>query len=83
MLIIQLNDQGRVLIPAPLRHQLNLADRSFIEMEVVGDKIVIGKHTLGCSMCGSETNLYQVDRNKFCYKCLNKLQDRTEWERIQ
>ncbi|WP_026703215.1 CHAD domain-containing protein [Salibacterium aidingense] len=65
-----LDEQGRLLIPAELRHQYNWQQGEKIQVELDQDTIRLqGLHTR-CSICGARESLLKIKDGFLCEPCL-------------
>lgn len=67
---------GRVVIPKELRKVLNIEDnKDSLEIYVDGDKIILKKHTSGCSFCGKEGEFSVFKGKQICADCIKELKE--------
>ena len=48
---------GRVVLPAELRHELNIAEQDNVEVQISGTSLVIQKYEQACVFCGSSQDI--------------------------
>lgn len=66
---------GRVVIPKDWRDEIGLEEGTEIEITKVGDKIIIEKYEVGCTICGKSSDLFlKIKDKKICSKCLNEIE---------
>lgn len=73
---VNLESNGRVLIPIEARRSLEFKDRQPIETYIEGEEIVLRKYGKECSICGSDHQLIEVDGKYQCVTCLHRFWDK-------
>ena len=71
-----MDDQGRVILPAHIRKELNLNPGSVVEVEMEGDTITITPSAERCCICGrsiEETPLELTKDKKICFGCAQRI----------
>lgn len=70
-IIREVDELGRLVIPKELRDNLDLHQKSRVEIYVVNQEdIIIQKIYNNCFVCGSTTELYNVNSKCICADCL-------------
>lgn len=64
---------GRIVIPAELRKTLGLHIKDAIEIYVQDDTIILKKHLSSCVLCGSETDIMELNGKNVCKACASQL----------
>ncbi|WII39674.1 AbrB/MazE/SpoVT family DNA-binding domain-containing protein [Paenibacillus thiaminolyticus] len=79
-IVRNLDSLGRLVIPMELRRTLNIGQKDAIEIYTDGERIVLQKHGVGCSLCGStEKSLKRFARDRIiCVGCINLIVDRQQ-----
>ena len=55
-IIRNLDDLGRIVIPKEFRKKLNLNNNESVEIELIGNSVIVKKPTDTCLHCGKETS---------------------------
>lgn len=63
------DELGRIILPAEMRHNLNLSTNDKVKIIEQGDKILIEKHKPSCAFCGGEESLIMLNEKYVCEKC--------------
>lgn len=67
---------GRIVIPKELRKQLDIKDEvDSIEIFTDGDVIVLRKYKPTCIFCKESANVFQMNGQKVCLKCIDRLNE--------
>ncbi len=67
---------GRIVIPKELRKQLGIQDEvDSLEIFTDGDVIVLRKYKPSCVFCGAAGNVFQMNGQKVCLKCIDRLNE--------
>lgn len=69
-MIRRFDQLGRVVIPKEWRDELGFETGSLVDINKVGNKIIIQKHEETCIVCGNKPDLTIRDK-KFCRECYN------------
>ena len=71
----KIDSLGRVVLPIELRKELDIDDRSAIDICVNDNQIVLRKSEPNCKICQATKNLKQVpDKNVFvCVNCQKEI----------
>lgn len=70
-IIRKLDDLGRIVIPKEFRNKLNLNNNESVEMELVGNTVILKKPINSCLDCGSQTSeLANIIGLSLCDKCI-------------
>ena len=64
---------GRVVLPAELRHELNIAEQDTVEVQISGTSLVIQKYEQACVFCGSSQDILAYRNRSICQQCLHSL----------
>jgi transcriptional pleiotropic regulator of transition state genes len=72
-IVRQLDQMGRLVIPAELRHQMGFAVDDPVEMFVIDDALVLQKHQDKCTFCGSTENLKTFMDKHVCKNCVGEI----------
>jgi len=66
---------GRIVLPAELRHLFDINEGDFLEIEVDGKQIVLTKVEERCIFCGTALDLRTYEGRKVCSGCIVRLAD--------
>lgn len=66
----KVDDLGRVVIPAGIRHSLNIREGDALEVHVDGDRVILAKPTDQCVFCGGEEELVGFRGRSVCRPCV-------------
>lgn len=70
----KIDELGRFTIPKAVRSSLSFEERQSVDVYIEGDEICIRKE--GCSWCNVNHDLIEIDGNKICILCAQKVQQR-------
>lgn len=76
-IIRRIDELGRVVIPMEIRTQLNIEEKSPIEIYVDGSSIILKKFEPNCIFCGNIKNLTNYKDKLICVRCANKIHSLT------
>lgn len=68
-----IDENGRMVIPKPLRAELGIKSGDDLNIYVQDGKIIIEKLTYSCVLCGSEEMTTRHRGKVFCRNCLSEL----------
>lgn len=66
----QVDNAGRVVLPANLRATFGLQEKSQVEFLVDGDSIILRKYHPVCILCDNAENLIQRHGKNVCAECV-------------
>ena len=69
----KLNRNGGLTIPKAVRAELGVFSGDGVDIEVIGDKLVLSRHVNTCRFCGSPDNIKTVMGIYYCGDCAVKL----------
>lgn len=69
----QIDDLGRIVIPAEVRKTLNWEVRDPLEIYTSGDSVILKKYQPGCIFCGSLEELEDFRERKICKACCKQM----------
>ncbi len=69
----KVDDLGRIVLPKEIREQLDIADRTPIEIFTEDDKIILKKYSPACIFCGDATDMIMYREKLICKKCLSAM----------
>jgi len=68
---------GRIVIPKEIRNSMNIKDGDDDSFEIFFDpqkgEVLLRKHQPGCHICGSIDNLIEIDGEKICKDCHERI----------
>ncbi len=73
-IVRKVDELGRIVLPIELRRNLDIEERTELEIYVDGDSVVLRKHEAFCIFCGSNHLLYQYKGKNICVKCIEALE---------
>ncbi|MBQ8993081.1 MAG: AbrB/MazE/SpoVT family DNA-binding domain-containing protein [Turicibacter sp.] len=71
---------GRISIPKEYRRVLGWGDGSRLNMMIDGDKVILTKNDVRCSMCGSLDEVKEVKCVRVCKSCIEEIKTSNFWE---
>lgn len=71
-IVRNLDNVGRVVIPAELRETMEIGGQDPLEFFVDDDKIVLRKYQPGCILCGNDEGLHSFHGKLICSGCITK-----------
>ncbi|MDO5398677.1 MAG: AbrB/MazE/SpoVT family DNA-binding domain-containing protein [bacterium] len=72
-IVRKMDDLGRIVLPAELRRQFDIAERDAVEIYTDGDKIVLKKFKTSCVFCDAEDDLISYKDKAICPECIKKI----------
>ncbi len=72
-IVRKMDDLGRIVLPAELRRQFDIAERDAVEIYTDGDKIVLKKFKTSCVFCDAEDDLITYQDKAICPECVKKI----------
>ena len=64
-----IDELGRIVLPAEIRHKFNLNTNDKVKIIEKGDKILIEKYKPSCAFCGGSESLVMLNDKYVCEKC--------------
>ena len=64
---------GRIVLPAELRRQFDIAEKDAIEIYTENDKIILKKYEPSCIFCDRAENTVNFNNKIVCRDCIKKL----------
>ena len=72
----KIDSLGRVVLPIELRKELDIGDKTDIDICVNGNQIILKKNEPSCKICGAVSELKQMKNNIFvCADCQKLIAD--------
>ena len=72
----KVDSQGRCVIPAQIRKQLNIKNNQAMTIYADGDSIIIRSGEKQCSFCGTTRELHhKIGNNYICSSCMYSIED--------
>lgn len=68
-----IDELGRIVLPMELRKTMDINSKDKLEIYVDGDKIVLTKHQVTCSFCGSNKDVIDFKDKCICKNCIKEL----------
>lgn len=66
----KVDDLGRIVIPAPLRRALGIAEGDEVEVALDGDRLVLTPTAARCAFCGGAEELEAYAGKAVCWSCM-------------
>jgi AbrB family transcriptional regulator, transcriptional pleiotropic regulator of transition state genes len=66
----KVDDLGRVVIPAPMRRALGIAEGDEVEVRMDGETLSLAKPREACTFCGAREDLSEVLGRPVCWSCV-------------
>ena len=73
-IIRKADEQGRLVIPKPIRKELNWNKDTPLEISFDGENIFVRKHEKVCVLCGGVGDVALFENKPICKGCIAKLQ---------
>jgi transcriptional pleiotropic regulator of transition state genes len=64
---------GRLVIPKEIRDKLGFSPGEPVQMSVSGNTVVVEKYKEACLICGTTTDLFQINGKNVCLSCAAKI----------
>lgn len=72
-IVRKMDDLGRIVLPAELRRQFDIAEKDAVEIYTDGDKIVLKKYASSCTFCGADEDLKSFKDKYICPECAEQI----------
>jgi len=73
MILKNVDDAGRIIIPKRIRDNLNMNKGDSIEIFADGENIIFQKYVDTCSFCGSDHDVKDLKKVCYCRECSQNL----------
>ena len=73
----RVDELGRIVLPAELRHSMDIHIKDALEIFTEGDRIILQKYHPACVFCDSVDNVVFFREKRICKDCLEKLKSKT------
>lgn len=74
VMIRKIDELGRIVFPAEMRMKLSLRKEDDVNIECIGDKIILSKANPDCYICHSIDNkLFTINNVLICSKCIKEI----------
>lgn len=67
--IRHIDELGRIVIPADLRHALGLEPGFAVALSLQGNAVLLEPHTETCAICGGTCDLHPIGERFICSTC--------------
>lgn len=67
------DDLGRIVIPKEIRRNFNIEPGNRLAISIDGNKIVLTKSALACSLCGGHEDIEHVGEHTLCRACIEQI----------
>jgi len=71
--IRKIDSTGRVVMPVDFREQLGWKLGDEVEINILGNEILVKAYRPGCYMCGSQTDLRPYRGFQMCQNCRGEI----------
>ena len=72
-IVRKMDDLGRIVLPAELRRQFDIAEKDAIEIYTENDKIILKKYEPSCIFCDQAEDTVRFNGKIVCRDCIKKL----------
>ena len=72
-IVRRVDDLGRIVLPKELRTSMGIREGDRLEIMVAGEHIVLAKAVPCCVICGSTSDLLEVEGTSVCRPCAERL----------
>lgn len=69
----KVDELGRIVLPAELRHSMDIHIKDALEIFTEGDRIILKKYHPACVFCDSADDVIFFRDKRICKECLEKL----------
>lgn len=74
----KVNKGGGITIPSDVRLTLGIEKGSALDLEVVGGKVILSRHTPCCMFCNSREQLVRFHNKDICSKCIKEMEEQID-----
>lgn len=74
-MVVKMDELGRIVIPKPIRKELGMKEKGYIEISTEGSNVILHKHEQQCSFCGKKDKLVKFKGKKICLQCIGEFKD--------
>ena len=67
------DELGRIVIPKEIRRNFNIETGNRLAISIDGNKIILTKSVLACSLCGGREDIQRVGEHTVCSACIEKI----------
>lgn len=72
-IVRKMDDLGRIVLPAELRRQFDIAEKDAIEIFTENDKIILKKYEPSCIFCNNAEDTVSFNNKMVCRNCIKEL----------
>lgn len=72
-IVRKMDDLGRIVLPAELRRQFDIAEKDAIEIFTENDKIILKKYEPSCIFCNNAKDTVSFNNKMVCRNCIKQL----------
>lgn len=73
-IVSNIENTGRFVLPAEVRHALGIYSNDLVELYIENDHICIQKYKAACIFCGNMKYVFDYNGHKICNYCLFEIQ---------
>ncbi len=74
-IVRNIDELGRIVIPKEMRKAHGISNGSPVEIISDGEKIIVTKYSLSCSLCSSGNDLQDFMGGKLCSACIARIKE--------
>ncbi len=74
-MVRKLDNLGRIVLPAELRRQFDIAEKDEVEIYTENDKIILKKFSPSCIFCDNTLNITRFKDKIICKNCMADLKE--------
>ncbi len=74
-IVRNIDELGRIVIPKEMRKVIGISNGNPVEISSDGEKIIITRYALSCSLCAAEGELTEFCGKKICADCITKIKE--------
>lgn len=74
-IVRRIDELGRIVLPAELRHTMDIGDREMLEIFSDGNSIVLKKYRPSCLFCDSVRDIVRFKGKNICGRCMRQLRE--------
>ena len=72
-IVRQVDELGRIVLPAEMRHTMDITTSDSLEIYVSDDTIMLKKHQPACIFCNGIQNIISYKGKNVCSSCVSSM----------
>ncbi len=72
-MVRRIDDLGRIVLPAEIRHSMDIQLRDALEIFTDEDRIILKKYHPACIFCSNADDVVFFQDRRICKSCLEKI----------